>query len=35
MNDGAIILGKIASDKTISILDENLEEQITVLEKIK
>ena len=35
MDDGAIILGKIASDKTISILDENLEEQITVLEKIK
>lgn len=35
MNDGAIVLGKIASDKSISILDENLEEQITVLERIK
>lgn len=34
MSDGAIILGKINANKTIDVIEENLEEEITVLERI-
>ena len=34
MSDGAIVLGKINQDKSIDILNEDLEEQVTVLERI-
>lgn len=35
MSDGAIVMGTINNEKKLTILDENLEEQVTVLEKIR
>ena len=34
MSDGAIVMGKIYNDKSIEILDDKLEENVTVLERI-
>ena len=34
MSDGAIGMGKIYNDKSIEILDDKLEEIVTVLERI-
>lgn len=34
MADGAIVMGRINSDKTVDILDDKLESQVTILERI-
>ena len=35
MSDGAIVIGRIANDKSVTIIDENLSKPVTVLERIR